>query len=320
MMDFLKRACREQATAAVPRVNRRELLAGAGAAAGAATMLPTVVQAAPLGAADTTLTRGQRMESRIFSYEDPLEHQVASYRILRNTLDDADVLMWYHFTMFTVPEGARPEAVVRWEGIEFSHHRKLQQGVYRIHGHNLSFPRDINDGRWTDSAVNPVTGKTVAVPPMALTEDPGYVYTPEGMIPLDNPAAPARMRHEQFLIEDDLIKIEQVRLPPASWPATFVETSSNWSSRQLFEETDMASLPAGTAGGYIFPWPAWMEMGDRPGHMFATWSGRKLTGIEQLPEHFIERAEAEHSKLLAVDLSVFDKPLPEPLKSRYPGA
>ena len=82
----------------------------------------------------------------------------------------------------------------------------------------------------------------------------------------------------------------------------------------------MASLPAGTAGGYIFPWPAWMEMGDRPGHMFATWSGRKLTGIEQLPEHFIKRAEPEHSELLAVDLSIFDKPLPDPLRSRYSGA
>ncbi len=50
------------------------------------------------------------------------------------------------------------------------------------------------------------------------------------------------------------------------------------------------------------------------------WSGRKLTGIEQLPEHFIKRAEPEHSELLAVDLSIFDKPLPDPLRSRYSGA
>jgi len=257
------------------------------------------------------------MESRLFSYPDPVEHQRQSYRILRNTHDDADVLFWYHFTMFAVPAGHRPEPVVRWEGIELSHHRKLADGVYRIHGHNLSFPRDLRTSQWTDSAVNPLTGTEVEVPPMALTQDPGYVYTPEGVIPLDDPDAPPRIRIEQFLIEDDLVKIEQVRLPPASWPATFVETSSNWSSRALFEETDLPSLPAGTAGGYVFPWPAWLRMGDRPGHMFATWSGRKLSSADELPEDFVRRAQVSHSGLLAVDMTVFDRALPEPLFERY---
>ncbi len=257
------------------------------------------------------------MDSRFLFYEDPFEHQRQSYRILRNMHDEADVLFWYHFTMFTVVEGRRPEPVVRWEGIEFSHHQKLADGVYRIHGHNMSFPRDLRTGAWTDRAVNPITGATVEVPPITLTEDPGFVYTPEGKITLDNPTAAPRTRMEQFLVEDDVVKIEQVRLPPASWPATFVETSSNWSSRDLFENTDLPSLPAGTAGGYVFPWPAWLAMGDHPGHMFATWHGRKLNGVAELPAHFIERAEPEQAHLLSVDMSVFAEPLPEPLASRY---
>ena len=248
--------------------------------------------------------------------DDPREHQRQSYRILRNILDDADVLFWYHFTMFAIPQGKAPQAVVRWEGIEMSHHRKLLDGVYRIHGHNLSFPRDLASGRWTESALNPVTGERVSVPAMALTEDPGYVYTPAGVIPLDKPDADPRIRIEQFLLEDDLVKIEQVRLPPASWPVTFIETSSNWSSRALFEADEMPSLPAGTAGGYVFPWPEWMAMGDAPGHMFATWHGRKLGSTAELPEAFIARAQQKHEALLAVDMGVFDEPLPEVLASR----
>jgi hypothetical protein len=295
-------------------VSRRGLLQASAAAALAG--VPLAGRAGSLASADM-VNRGARVESRLVFYEDPLEHQRQSFRIQRNLYDEGDVLFWYHFTMFTVVSGRRPEAVVRWEGIELSHHRKLGEGVYRIHGHNLSFPRDLGSGRWTDHAVNPETGATVAVPPMALTGDPGYVYTPEGVVPLDNPEAAPRIRMEQFLVEDDLVKLEVVRQPPASWPATFIETSSNWSDRELFERDELLSLPTGTAGGYIFPWPAWLQMGDQPGHMFATWHGRKLASAAQLPAEFRARAAPEHEALLSVDTSVFDRPLPEPLKSRY---
>jgi len=298
-------------------LSRRQVLGSALPALAAPVLAsPALAASSP---APRTLNRGPRMESRLFYYEDPVEHQQQSFRVLRNTFNDADVLFWYHFTMFAVPATGRPEAVVRWEGIEFSHHRRLADGIYRIHGHNLSFPRDLRSGRWTSSAVNPLTGEEVQVPPMALTGDPGYVYTPAGVIPLDDPEAPPRIRIEQFMVEDDLVKIEQVRLPPASWPATFVETSANWCDRDLFETTDLPSLPAGTAGGYVFPWPDWMRMGDRPGHMFATWHGRKLSAVAELPGEFLRRAEPEHSDLLMVDMSVFEQPLPEPLAGRYLG-
>ena len=321
-MEFINQLRRGEGAPASP--SRRRLLQAAlpaAAAFPAAAALPAAA-AAPAGDARgvaATVRSGPRVESRLFGYDDPAEHQRQSYRILRNTHDEADVLFWYHFTMFSVPVGRAPQPVVRWEGIELSHHRKLADGVYRIHGHNLSFPRDLRSGQWTDVAVNPVTGETVEVPPMALTEDPGYVYTPAGVIPLDKPDAEPRIRVEQFLIEDDLVKIEQVRLPPASWPATFVETSSNWSSRELFERDELPSLPAGTAGGYVFPWPAWMAMGDAPGHMFATWHGRKLNGTHELPETFVERASRDHAPLLAVDLGVFDQALPAVLTERIAG-
>lgn len=299
--------------------SRRDFLRSAPLAAGAlgiAALGSTAPAVAATSSSTSHLSSGARMESSFLYYDDPREHQRQSYRILRNTHDDADVLFWYHFTMFSVPVGKAPQPVVRWEGIEFSHHRRLADGVYRVHGHNLSFPRDLATGRWTDSALNPVTGEHVEIAPMALTEDPGYIYLPEGVIPLDKPDAPPRVRVEQFLIEDDLVKIEQVRLPPASWPVTFIETSSNWSSRELFENSDEPSLPTGTAGGYVFPWPEWMQMGDAPGHMFATWHGRKIGGVEQLPAHFIERAQPAHEALLSVDLSVFDTSLPPALAAR----
>ena len=67
---------------------------------------PVAGEAEIRGSAQSVLSRAPRMESRFIFYEDPVEHQIASYRIVRNTLDDADVLMWYHFTMFAVAPGA----------------------------------------------------------------------------------------------------------------------------------------------------------------------------------------------------------------------
>jgi hypothetical protein len=297
--------------------SRRRFLGGALAlpALGSLTAHAGGAEGTPAVADTRNVTHGPRMESRLFSYDDPEEHQIQSFRILRNTHDDADVLFWYHFTMFTIVEGFAPRPVVRWEGIEFSHHRRLAKSIYRIHGHNLSFPRDLRTGLWTDSALNPITGAKVKVPPLALTQDPGYLYTPKGVVPLDDPGASPRIRTEQFLVEDDLIKIEQVRVAPASWPATFVETSTNWCNRSLFEDTTLPSLPTGTSGGYIFPFPTWLNMGEQQGHMFATWSGRKLGSVAELPDEFVRRAMPEHSDLLAVDMSVFEKPLPKELSA-----
>lgn len=317
MSHFLTRACHDENKAdevhAEEPTGRRKFIAGSLAAASVSIPFSGAIAARP----SAPLFPEGRIRSEFLKYADPVEHQRQSYRILRNLHDEADVLLWYHFQMFTVVEGGRPEAVVRWEGIEFSHHRKLAPSVYRVSGHNLSFPRDLQTGKWIDTTRNPITGETVAVPPMALTEDPGYIYTPEGVIPLDSPEAPPRIRHEQFLVEGDLVKVEQVRQPPASWPAMFVETSTNWSPLALFEDDDILDLPMGTAGGYIFPWPKWMNMGDRKGHMFATWSGRKLQSIDNLPAEFIQRARGSRPDLLEVDLSKFAEPLPGSLATRY---
>ena len=295
-----------------PPRSRRQVLGGLALGTTAALTAPAI---APARSEEHSVAQGSTPVTSQFVFYDPTEHQQQSYRILRNLYDEADVLFWYHFIMFTVAKGRRPEIVVRWEGIEMSHHKKLRDGVYRVHGHNLSYPRDPTTTEFVGSVTNPVTGRTVSVPAMTLTEDPGYVYTPQGVIPLDDPEAPARIRFEQFRIEGDVMKIEQVRQPPASWPAEFIETSTNWSPLDQFNDPNILSLPAGTSGGYIFPWPALLKMGDQEGHMFATWSGIKLSSVDELPRSFRERAERDHPELLSVDMNAFKTPLPEPLKS-----
>ncbi len=109
-----------------------------------------------------------------------------------------------------------------------------------------------------------------------------------------------------FRIDDDIVKAEQIRVPPDNWFTPFIETSHNWTARSLFEDPSVTRLPMGTSGGYVFPYPRWLQMGDIPGHMFAIWSGKKLDGVHQLPAEYYARIERDNPELLTVDLTKFE--------------
>ncbi len=241
---------------------------------------------------------------------DPVEQFRQVMRIQRSLEDAADILHWYHFIMIAIPQNATPKAVVRWEGIELSRHELIGENRYRMHGHNLSFPRDLNSGEFVDTVINPVTQRRVEVPPMTLTEDPGLIRSPAGTLTLDRPEAAPRMDYRVLRRESDVIKVDAIRVPPDTWPVTFIETGYEATPAALFDDPSQQWLPSEVSGGYVFPWPKWMGMGDAPGHMFATWSGYKLSSTEQLPEEFRLRAEREFPQLLKVDREQFRRVIP----------
>jgi hypothetical protein len=293
------------------RVSRRSILTGtvAGAtvaATGRSSSLIGSAHAATPTAASYLPPEGQVVSEQL-AYRNPVENMKAEFRVYRDLRDEADVLLWYMFTIFVIAEGRAVAPLVRYEGIEFSHHKLVGENLFRVHGHNLSFPRSLDTGEFVDSAINPVTGKDVAVPPTVLTEDPGMLYSPAGKRPLNRAAAEFTPTYSLFRIEDELVKVEQIRVPPDAWLTPFVETSHNWTPRELFEDQSILRLPMGTSGGYVYPYPSWLEMGDTRGHMFGVWSGKKLDGPEQLPREYLTRVEAEYPELLQVDLTSFEK-------------
>jgi hypothetical protein len=297
------------------KVSRRNILTGtvAGVTAAAtgsfsSALISSANAAVPL--ATTYLPPQGQIVSEQFSYPDPVQKMRAEFRIYRDLQDEADVLLWYMFTIFVIAEGLPVVPLVRYEGIELSHHKLIGENLFRIHGHNMSFPRALETGEFVDRVTNPVTGKQVVIPPTVLTEDPGMLYSPAGKRPLNRASEKFTPTSSLFRIEDELVKAEQIRVPPDAWLTPFIETSHNWTPRELFEDESILRLPMGTSGGYVYPYPSWLEMGDTRGHMFGVWSGRKLDGPEQLPHEFLTRAEAEYPELLQVDLTPFTVPVP----------
>lgn len=290
-----------------PVPGRRELLLGAPAA----ILLggPASGSAAPSPAAASPGLAP--IDSSFVDFADPRERFRAHFRFERDLRDEGEAVSWYHFTVYAVSPGVRPAPVVRFEGMEYSYFRRIGELTWRIHAHNLSFPRDIVSGRFTSSATSPHTGARVEVSPMALVEDPGVLHSPRGYLPLDA-RTPAWLESSVlFRIEGDLVKVEHTRPTPEAWPAMFIESSVSSVPRREFDDPRVTSLKFQTSGFYIFPWPKWMQMADRPGHMLGAWSGRKLIGPRELPLEFRERAAREHPELLAARWNEFDRPLPE---------
>jgi hypothetical protein len=278
-------------------------------AAGAPARTPP---ARPLPVPAASSGRGTHgpIESRVLTFADPVDEFRAHFRFERDLRDESTVVSWYHFTVFVVPENARPVPVVRYEGMEFSYFRRVKDLVWRIHAHNVSFPRRLEDGQFATEIRNPVTGATVRPATITLTEDPGVLYGPRGYLPLDSREPQWLPSIRSFRIDGDSVVVDHTRPTPAGWPTQFIETSTAWASRRDFDDPRVTSLPCGTSGFYLSPWSKWLEMGERRGHSVSAWVGRKLGSIDELPHEFRSRVERERPDLLKPRWSEFDRTLP----------
>ncbi len=295
MLDILKRGFGSYEDSLINHERRQTILMAAGAMFGAGSSMAHAASDA------------DRLISQPMVFLDPVEKLEAEFRLFRDLKPEADVLLWYCWNVFIVAENRAVVPLARQEGIEFSHHRLIGPHLYRVHGHNLSYPRDLTTGTFIDTIKNPITEKEVAFPPTVLTSDPGMFYSPEGKRPLDRKGASFTPSYNFFRVEGDVVKAEQIRVPPDNWVTPFIEASHSWSRLKDFKNRRLLRLPMETAGGFVFPFPKWLEMGDVKGHMFGLWSGRKLDGVHQLPIEFYTRATSQHPELLKVDLSAFDK-------------
>jgi hypothetical protein len=218
--------------------SRRELLAAALAGVGA-----TLV-AGPAGAVDPTETRTAgtpaehgvaKVRSQFLHFDDPVAKLHAHLRLERTLGEETSTLTWYHWVVFMVPKVRPPFPVLRYEGIEYSLLRHLGNNNFRLHAHNLSYPRDLNSGEFTDSFLNPITGETVAVKPSILLTDPGTVHNPQGFRNVNGDGT-YQDRYAMFRLEDELLKLDSVRGAPPDKPITHMENSCAWCSFRRVHE------------------------------------------------------------------------------------
>ena len=248
--------------------------------------------------------------SEFLYFDDPVEEFRAHMRMERDLVaEQGTTLTWYHWMVFVIPGGRRPEPLMRYEGIEFSYFRHLGDNNYRIHAHNLSFPRDLKTNRFTDTVVNPITQEVVKVPVSLLLHDPGTIGGPIGFRNLNGDGTVQEV-YRQFRIENDLIKLDSIRSAPPDWPATHIENSCQWVEYDLFANETITSLPVHFCGHYAYEHPQWLKMPEGSGHLSGFWDGKKVNSVAELPREMLERMEREYPELLQPRWDEFERPIP----------
>ncbi len=289
-------------------VSRREILAGTAGATGALlagkpSMAQTVKSVSPPVAQSV---------SEFLQFDDPVEEFRAHMRIERDLVEEqGSTLTWYHWMVFVIPGGRRPEPLMRYEGIEYSYFRNLGNNNYRIHAHNVSFPRDLKTNKFTDTVVNPITGETIEAPVSLLLTDPGTIASPIGFRNISGDGT-AQEVYRQFRTEDNLIKLDSVRSAPPNWPATHIENSCQWVEFDLFANETITSLPVHFCGHYAFEYYSWLNMPKEyeHGHLSGFWDGKKINGPAELPREILDRMEREYPELLQPRWDDFDSTVP----------
>lgn len=259
----------------------------------------------------TTASLGlSQISSEFLFFEDPDEAFRQHMRIERALVDTQGThLTWYNWIAFVIAEGRSPFPIMRYEGIEYSYFRRLHDLEYRIHAHNLSFVRDLETGKFAETVDNPITGKRVKAMPTVLLNDPGTLASPQGFRNLRSDGKTYVQPFRTFRTEGSLIKLDSVRTAPPNWPTVHIENSCQWVEIADFENPTIASLPAHFSGTYVFPFPAWLEMGNTKGHMLGFFDGRKLNSPAELPREFLARTQREYPELLGPRWQEFDRPV-----------
>jgi len=286
-------------------MDRRQALAGlAGVTAAGLTGVPPAVAASP-----TSMAHG-KVETTFLDFDDPVERFEAHFRMERDLVEEqGSNLTWYFWLAYIVPEGSSPRPFVRNEGMEYSYFRKVADHTYRIHAHNVSFPRSLETNKYAETLENPITGETVTPEPVVLLNDPGTVHSPKGFRNLSGDGSYVEP-YGQFRIENDLIKYDSVRTAPPNWPVKHIESSIQWCEYDLFKDTSITGLPTRSTGVYVFPYPEWLNMGDRGGHMLGYWDSVTLNDVSDFPDEFLAKMERDYPELLKPQWAMFDKPAP----------
>ncbi len=210
-----------------------------------------------------------------------------------------DVPWWYTGRIYAQVGDQAPQHLLNLEGTEIYWVRGLPDGAFSISARTLTFFRDKDSGEMLREFANPLTGKTVTVQANRLGGKDGSTYSAAGWRFTEPPMAqdtPNPWRFEWHR-SGDLAWFTSSRFSRAL-PQPWLESMTVFCAVDTLLDPDRHNLPTHFTSTYLSPWPRWLEMGDRPGHLVWHSSGKKLASIDEIPDEYRRRVDREHGGVL----------------------
>lgn len=275
-------------------LSRRNFLVGAIGLAAANDALPRIGGDLPEGVPDLT---------------QPIENLKAVLRVTGSLVEE-DVPWWYDGTIYGVVGDQQPRPLVKFEGMELYWVIHLGNDEFELIGNTCTFFRDVDTGQMIDSFKNPFTGETNQVMPAVQGGGPGrgFNYSVNGIRPTKfMDAMPEQPLVLDWSFARDMAWLHNQTAYPPGLPPPRAQRQSMFVPVKQLSDPRIKNLPTVFSSTVFMPWLKWMDMGDRPGHLIWHASGAKLESIDQLPEEYRRRAEAEFPQYLSADPAAREK-------------
>jgi len=186
------------------------------------------------------------------------------------SLNEEDVPWWFDGTIYGIVGDGEPRPLVKFEGMEIYWMRHLPDGAYELIGNTVTYFRDLATGQMLERWANPYTGRENVVTAATQGGGPGAGFN---------------------------YSLNGIRYTKAIAHTPDQPLVLDWSFAR----------GGGSPGGYtvslcshtvLNPWPKWMDMADRPGHVIWHASGAKLRSVAELPGEYRRRVEQDYPRLL----------------------
>ncbi len=269
-----------------------------------AKTLLTLLTALLIGACAQTPKTASSAER--LNLSDPNDSMLAFVK-MRGSLDpEEETVFWWYGTLFAQVPGSQPQPLMRFEGYNVSRQVPQDDGSFEHLTREVTYYQDLKTGDIMETWENPFTGQTNTI--MQVHNDPvngkfgprdfGWIETGDKLQLLVN--VPLRYPNA---------------LQPDEWPE---ESTGEWylasehfgffADREAILDPNVKSAPAQNSWFRTGPWLPWMKMGQRPGGLIYSGSGRKLMGgIGELPKSVYDYTQANFPTYLTAPTS-FERP------------
>jgi hypothetical protein len=285
-------------------------------ALGAAVALTTTATACTKSATHDTDDVSQS-KPLVLRYTDPKWNRDAYARMVGNLDFTKEKIGWYKGKAIGVVPGKKNIDICGFEGFSVARLLPLEDGSYRKVLREVGFYRDLKTGEIMDTMVNPYTGETVKVVPIA--NDPFNFTVSEyarsapkygGLNSEDEQKIPFLLNWEErggtVILSRDIHLFYPSALKPDKWPRetpgpmTQVTEAFNYSiDRNQLGDPDNTSISFTGTWTRVTPWFPWMLMDQAPGHCVYICDQGACDHWDYIPQDIIEAAKGIDPKYLS---------------------
>lgn len=231
------------------------------------------------------------------------EDNLEAFLKMRADTSGADTVTWWSGQVFAAVPDERPKLLFGFEGMNVARVEKQADGSWRMYSREYAVYKDPQTGAILEQWNNPYTGKEVKV--FHVQNDP--VNTTLGTKGPDGQQRllPLKLMGDDVILGLDVPLAYPNPIQPDQWPqhstgATYVgsEHFGFYSRKADLDDPKQTSVPMSIAWFREAPWLPWMEMGDHPGLLIYSGYGKKLNGVDEIPETFRKYIETHAPEYL----------------------